>query len=140
MPDDSYKEIRERVERLYNARKEILIHTVVFVIINLLMWFGWRFSGLYNYVSMIWLLLISGGWGVGYLAHLIDYLMKEATERAVQQAVDRERAWQSGTLDEKPKRDQHARLSADGELELIRFDNDDDEDTDRGKAYRQRRS
>lgn len=129
MSDDlnDYREIRRRVESLYNARKEIIIHTAVFAIINVVMWMGWRFTELYVYVSAMWLLLITGGWGAGYIAHLIDYLMKTASERAVQAAIERERAWRDGTLDEKPKREQRARLMEDGELEIITADEDYEE-------------
>lgn len=140
MPDDHYEEIRRRIERRYNARKEILIHTVVFVIINFLIWAAWRFTGLQMSISLVWPLLITGGWGAGYIAHLIDYLMKGASERAIEKAVERERAWRDGTLDEKPKRDQRARLSADGELELVRYDDYDDDDDDDDHHHRRRRS
>lgn len=129
MSDDlnDYREIRRRVERLYNARKEIFIHTAVFVIINVLLWIVWRSTDLYTSISAMWLLLITGGWGAGYIAHLIDYLMKEASERAVEREIERERAWRAGTLDEKPKRDQRARLTEDGELEIITADEEYEE-------------
>ncbi len=139
MSDDSYKEIRKRVERLYNARKDIFIHTAVFVIINVMMWFAWAFTDLKIHFSMMWPLLVSGGWGAGYIGHLIDYLMKEASEKAVQREIERERAWRAGTLDEKPKREEFARLSADGELEIVRYDDDDDDDDER-EYRRQRRA
>lgn len=119
---NDYREIRKRVERLYDARKDIFIHTAVFVIINLLMWAVWAFTDLKIHFPMVWPLLVSGGWGAGYIAHLIDYLMKEAKEKAVQREIERERAWRAGTLDEKPKRDQRARLTEDGELEIITAD------------------
>lgn len=120
---NDYREIRKRVERLYNARKDIIIHTAVFVIINVVMWFAWRFTDFGQSFSVVWPLLVTGGWGAGYIAHLIDYLMKEASEKAVQREIERERAWRAGTLDEKPKRD-HARLTEDGELEIIQDEDD----------------
>ena len=122
--DQDYREIRKRVERLYNARKEIFIHTAVFVVINVVMWYGWRFTPFGQSFDVIWPLLITGGWGAGYIGHLIDYLMKQASEKAVQREIERERAWRDGTLDEKPKRDQRARLTEDGELEIIQDEED----------------
>ena len=76
-------------------------------------------------------LLVSVGWLIGLSIHAIIFLMMEARERAIERAIQEERAWMNG---EKPKRDPLMRLTEDGELEEI---TDEDEiETPRQQRHR----
>lgn len=108
------KEIRKRLTERYNARAEFAGHLVAFVISMAVLWGllspqdGWATLAL----------LISGGWLVGLVIHAVNLLMAELRERAIDAAIERERAWRGAYPAEpvKAKRDRLTRLSSDGEL------------------------
>lgn len=131
MNEPNYDEIRTRVEKRFKARQELLIHFAAFVLGNLLVWFiyiaaaggmvlpGER-GGELTGITFPWPLIVTFGWGIGIVAHAIEYYNKHAggherRERAIQQEIEREMAMRG--LSEKPKRDHQLQLNEDGEIE-----------------------
>lgn len=130
---DYRKEIRKRLTERYNARAEFVGHLVAFIISMAVLWGplspqdGWATLAL----------LISGGWFIGLVIHAVNLLMAELRERAIDTAIERERAWRAAYPAEpvKAKRDRLTRLSSDGELlEVI------DEGWEEGQPARKRQS
>lgn len=121
--DQDYSEIRKRITNRYNNRAEFFSHLVAFVVTNGLLWFLLQPHGTWFTIAAIF----SGMWGMGLVIHFVQYLMKEAQERAIEREIERERAWRrgSGELQEgeiKRKRDRLT-LNHDGELmEIVEED------------------
>jgi hypothetical protein len=110
MSDPNYDEIRKRITKRYENRAEFFGHLVAFITINALAWFIFPSSGV--------LVAFTALWFMGVVIHFINFVLTEARERAIEQAIERERRWVNGSLsaDEKPKRDRRTRLTDDGEL------------------------
>lgn len=120
--------IRKRIEKRIEERQGVVIHLVVFGMVMLLLWFIWALTG----GGFPWPLIVMFGWGIGIVAHLIDYYNKygggaDRREAEIQRELDRarERGELSATdLDDlyRDKRknedlaDRHVRLTDDGEL------------------------
>ncbi len=68
-------EIRSRVEKHYNARSELYIHALIFVIINAVLWALWAFlngpGGLFPFP-----VVVMAGWGSGLAAHALEVRSK----------------------------------------------------------------
>jgi hypothetical protein len=135
MSEPDYKEIRRRVEERFNKQKELTIHATIYVIINVLIWVLWMtgaaislpvLSGIYEGLGMLPPVVISIGWGVGLVAHYLDYYYAvgggaKRRERVIEEEIEREKALRA--MYEKPKRNQ-TRLTEDGELEEMTEDED----------------
>ncbi len=68
-------EIRRRVEKHYNQRKELFVHLAVFLIVNAVMWFIWLFTrGMPEDQVFAWPMIFALGWGAGLVAHGIDVI------------------------------------------------------------------
>src|SRR5215213_3374088 len=91
--EPDYSEIRKRITNRYNNRSEFFSHLVAFLVANGLLWGLLDPQGTWFTVAGIF----SGLWGMGLVIHFIQYLMKEAQERAIEREIDRERAWRYGT-------------------------------------------
>ncbi len=109
--------IRQRIEKRYKMRQELYINIASYVVANVVFWVMFRQS---------WVLWITVGWGIGVVAHVIDYYSKygggaERKEAEIQREIERERE-RLGY--EKPKNDTRMRLSDDGELEEVPEDED----------------
>ena len=134
MSEPNYDEIRARIEQRFNKQKELLIHGMTYLIINGLIWtlFLTGFlsyipilGGIFDRFGPILPLVISIGWGVGMVAHMLDYYYSvggaaQRRERAIQQAIEDEMSLRRNF--EKPKRDPRMHLTEDGELEEIADD------------------
>jgi hypothetical protein len=133
MSQTDYDHIRRRITHRYNNRIGFFSHFVAFLVSNGFGWLLWLGTpeNVRSGVLGVLLLLVSVGWLIGMSIHAIIYLMMEARERAIERAVQEERAWTSG---EKPKRDPRVYLTEDGELEEI-----DDEDMDYEAAPKRNR-
>lgn len=121
--DPVYAEIRRSITKRYANRTEFFGHLTAFLVINALAWLILRPTG---ELVVIIMLLISGGWLAGLLIHMVNFLMTEGRERAIEAAIDRERARRGEVplAEYKRKRDRLT-LTDDGEvLEVIE---DDDE-------------
>ncbi|MCA0456810.1 MAG: 2TM domain-containing protein [Chloroflexi bacterium] len=121
--DPEYEEIRERISRRYNNRAEFLSHLVAYAAINGFIWGVLGPSGIYFTLAAI----LSGLWGTGLVIHGVQFVLKEAQERAIEREIERERAWRRN-MDQVPdgeikrKRDRLT-LNDDGELlEIIEDD------------------
>ena len=121
--EQDYAEIRKRITNRYNNRAEFFSHLVAFLVVNGLIWLLLDPHDTWFTVAGVF----SGLWGMGLVIHFIQYLMKEAQERAIEKEIERERAWRRGSdaLQEgeiKRKRDRLT-LNHDGELmEIVEED------------------
>ncbi|MBL8165494.1 MAG: 2TM domain-containing protein [Anaerolineae bacterium] len=122
---DYRKEIRKRMTERYNARAEFVGHLVAFIISMAVLWGPLSPQGGWATLA----LLISGGWFMGVVIHAVNMLMAELRERAIDAAIERERAWRGAYPAEpaKAKRDRLTRLSSDGELLEVIEDQWDEE-------------
>ena len=114
--DQDYAEIRKRITNRYNNRAEFYSHLVAYLIVNGIIWILLQPEGTWFTLMAIF----SGLWGMGLVIHFIQYVMKEAQERAIEKEIERERAWRRnmGEIQEgeiKRKRDRLT-LNHDGEL------------------------
>ncbi|MBI1281661.1 MAG: hypothetical protein GC179_26280 [Anaerolineaceae bacterium] len=121
--EQDYAEIRKRITNRYNNRAEFFSHLVAFLVVNGLFWSLLQPQGTWFTVVGI----ISGLWGMGLAIHFIQYLMKEAQERAIEREIERERAWRRGSSEMQDPEIKHKRdrltLSHDGELmEIVEDD------------------
>ena len=126
------KKVRSRVEQPFTKRREFASHVAVYVTINAMLWFIYLFAG--GAISSLldgslggldfpWPLIVMFGWGIGLVAHAAEVFTSGSQQRAIDRAVERERAAQ---WNEKPKRDRYyeeddqslpdVRLNADGEF------------------------
>ena len=96
------RKVRNRVNDMYNKRKEWIQHLVVFICINIMLWLIYLFSG----GGFAWPVLVTVGWGVGLLAHGIEYRSHGTREKAITEAIERERDMIYET--EKPKRERRS--------------------------------
>jgi hypothetical protein len=133
MSEPNYDEIRARVQERFNKQKELSIHGMVYIVINLLVWGLWL-SGLAYEIPVVagiadafqWLvpLVVTIGWGVGLAAHALDYYYSvgggaRRRDQVIEREIEREMALRQAY--EKPKRDRLT-LTEDGELEEITED------------------
>ncbi|HEX2908334.1 MAG TPA: 2TM domain-containing protein [Phototrophicaceae bacterium] len=128
MAEENYEEIRKRIQKRYDDRAGFFIDLVCFLVFNVGIWIAWLATPEAARAPIIFpaLVVTTLGWGIGVLAHMINYVNGEARERAIEEAIERERAWRDGSLLEKPKRDQRVRLSDEGELvEVVEEDEAD---------------
>src|SRR5436190_19044659 len=114
--DQDYDEIRKRITNRYNNRSEFFSHLVAFVVANGILWLVLQPGGTWYTIAGIF----TGLWFMGIVIHFIQYLMKEAQERAIDREIQREREWRRGSSEIpegeiKRKRDRLT-LNYDGEL------------------------
>ena len=110
-----YQEIKERVDRLYEARTQYLGHAIAFIVAMVAVW-------LYLLPEYDWsesfFFVISAGWLMGFGVHSVNILMFELRERALREELDRAGYYADRT--HKTKRDERlVRLGEDGELEDV---------------------
>jgi uncharacterized integral membrane protein len=126
-----YQRLHQAAHQAHNQRKELVIHGIVYVMINLAAWFIWGMvtRGAGFPIPFI----LSGAWGLGLAAHGVTIYAGSSRARArreyaVQEAVERERAYLYGDASHKEKR-KHERLmlTEDGELLHIVDMNDQSE-------------
>lgn len=67
-----HDEIRRRVEKYYNQRKEWLIHLSIFVVINAVLWGLWLGTQGLLGVAFPWPLVVMLGWGAGLAGHGVE--------------------------------------------------------------------
>ena len=90
---DAEIQFRKRVEARMQARGDMYMHAAVFVLINILVWFLWVYLGTDIFPFPV---VISLGWGAGFVAHAMEYYFKhgswERRERIIQDEIVRARA------------------------------------------------
>ncbi|MBN2472079.1 MAG: protein kinase [Anaerolineae bacterium] len=119
------EELRRKIEKRLKEQQEFRTHVVIYIMVNLLLWFIWLASG----AGFPWPFFPTLGWGIGIVAHYMEYHHKygrgaERRERLIQEELERARL--SGRIPyESDKRknedligldDQRLRLADDGEL------------------------
>ena len=118
-----YKDIRKQVKNKYEKRREFAIHFAMFLMAMYGIWIVLSLAGLFKDLAGI----ISVLWGMGLIAHFLDFLFHELQEREIQ--VELERAGivpQSNKFKNTTPDDRYVRLSDDGELvEIEALDPDD---------------
>lgn len=117
--DDNYEKIRLKIEKRYKQRGELVIHTIAFILTNIMLWLFWMFTG-GDYFP--WPMFVTFGWGIGWISHIIEYYNKygagaDRREDAIQREVERELARRG--IYEKPKNENRLEISEDGEIEII---------------------
>ncbi len=120
--DISEAKIRKYAEKKLQARTELRIHTLAFLVFNpMLVAIWWMVTG--GDFSFPWFLIPLMGWSIGLFAHYMQYSTKygrgrEKREEFIAREMERERARMYAT--EKPKNDfgdaRGLRLTEDGEL------------------------
>lgn len=125
-----YKDIRKRVKQKYDKRKEFAIHFAMFAIAMYGIWGVLNLTGIFVGIGRIFSIV----WGMGIIAHFLDFAFHELQEHAVQRELRR-----AGILPlKKPKRriiteadtnERYMRLSDDGELIDFASDTYDDDDS-----------
>jgi len=129
-----YDTIRERVEERFRQRSAFYTHLAVYTLVSIVLWVVYGFMTQLGgaYLPIIgtflpiaffpWPLIVMGGWGIGLVAHGLNYYIRYGggairREAAIQREIEREIALKASY--EKPKNDSHIRLTDDGELETI---------------------
>lgn len=137
MMEQDYDTIRKRVEERFRQRSSFYTHLAVYTLVNIVLWvvygltsgMAWQIvqrfpiiGDLYTVLTIPWPLIVMGGWGIGLVAHGLNYYIRYGggairREVAIQREIEREMARR--TTYEKPKNDTLMRLTDDGELEVI---------------------
>ena len=131
-----YDAIRRKVEQRFQQRNAFYTHLAVYTLVSILLWVIYGFTAglagqfvnvpvlgvLVPIVSFPWPLVIMAGWGIGLIAHGLNYYIRYGEgairrREAIQREIERELALDPDY--EKPKNDSYVRLTDDGELEVI---------------------
>ena len=134
-----YDAIRRKVEQRFQQRNAFYTHLAVYTLVNILLWVIYGFTAglagqfvnvpllgvLVPIISFPWPLVIMAGWGIGLIAHGLNYYIRYGEgairrREAIQREIERELALDPNY--EKPKNDSYVRLTDDGELEVIEDD------------------
>ena len=108
-----YKDIRKQVKNKYDKRKEFAIHLAMFLMAMYGIWGVLSLAGLFKDLAGI----ISVLWGMGVIAHFLDFMFNELQEREIQTELERAGIVpQSTKLKNTTPDDRFVRLSDDGEL------------------------
>ncbi len=136
-PVTEEERIRKRIEKMYEERNGLVIHLLFFIVMNLIFWGMWagdwlpqllqgmELQELAGLLDFPWPIFITGGWGIGMVAHLLEYNHKygrgaQDREARIQAEIERVRQREAEAYyDAKPKRDRRTRLTEDGELEEV---------------------
>lgn len=120
---DDEKRIRQQVEKQFKEREGLIIHSVIFLMINALLWMIYFFLISPEDRGFPWPLIVTLGWGSGMVAHVITYYNQFGggalrREEAVQREIER---YRESRAYEKPKNEKrpHMELTADGEIEEV---------------------
>ncbi|MEP6984631.1 MAG: 2TM domain-containing protein [Chloroflexota bacterium] len=133
---EQYDAIRRQVEQRFQQRYAFYTHVGVYTLVSLVLWaiyaitagLAWEIAdipvigGLVPFISFPWPLIIMAAWGIGLIAHGMNYYIRYGEgairrREAINREVERQMALNVGY--EKPKNDIHMRLTDDGELEVI---------------------
>jgi hypothetical protein len=119
MPEEPspYDEIRKRVEKRFKRRTSFITDAGMMLLTGTVLSFLWLNTDPTARVSPVIMLILVGGLTLAFFDKLVNYVMGELQDRAIQREIEREREYQLG-VSEKAKRDdaRALRLSDDGEL------------------------
>lgn len=126
MNEDIYNDIRKRIQKKYDARKEILTHLVAYSFVMFFLWvviFSPMDLTSGNQFGHIIAKLLTGAWTLGILVHLTQFMLDEQRERA----IDRELAQYMPNAGKLKNEDAFYRLSDDGEILADDYEDDSSE-------------
>ncbi|MBZ0294922.1 MAG: hypothetical protein K8L99_20335, partial [Anaerolineae bacterium] len=107
------RDIYRRIRRRFRRRNRLRLHGIIYLLANSYVWFEWQHYRFFRPSGTIWsYLFVTGVLTLVLLFHYLHMRSSEAEERAIEEAIDRERAWQSQQMDES----RYLRLSDEGEL------------------------
>lgn len=121
--------IRQRIEKRYQERQGLIIHSVAFVLVNIML-FGIFFAANGGDIAgeFPWPFIVFLGWGIGMFSHFFNYYYKygagaQRQEDAIQQEIERYK--ERSMAYEKPKNDQRMRLELTDDGEIMEVYDDD---------------
>lgn len=135
---EQYDAIRRQVEQRFQQRYAFFAHIAVYTAVSIILWLIYGITagmaqqimatfqlGGANVFSFPWPLVIMAVWGIGLVAHGMNYYIRYGggairRREAIQREIEREMAL-NGEY-EKPKNDVPMRLTSDGELEPVEDD------------------
>jgi hypothetical protein len=128
--DPRYAEIYALIARRYRRRSRFITHLFLFIITNTLLWLDWRYTQPNDYFYPFYPfystpLLFTMIWTIVLLFHFIRMKHGVEEDRAIEQAIEREREWQALKRREYDHDERHTRL-ADGD-EAVEFQQFTDE-------------
>lgn len=108
MDPEIERQIRKKVEKRMEARKEYVTHALAFVMVNGFLWMIYLMT---MPGEFLWPLIPMLGWGIGFFFHTLDYYYKygagrERQERIIQREMQRERELMYGASMTKRKNDE----------------------------------
>lgn len=85
--------IRRRVKKRLNARKEFIVHIAMYGMVNLMLWVIWFLT---MPGQFMWPLIVMAGWGIGIVAHSVEYYLqygggRDRLEEITERELERER-------------------------------------------------
>lgn len=96
-PYEDENALRRRIEARFKKRGEFIGHLVAYVIVNLILWFGFRafnFGSIsedthfLEWMAFPWPIIVSLGWGAGLAAHMFEtYFQTGARDERRYQAI-----------------------------------------------------
>jgi hypothetical protein len=124
--DELDAQLRKRIEQRIEDRNGFIFNLIAFVGIVPVLWYIWASTGPQE---LIWPLFVTLPWLVGLIIHgMVVYQGSGMAVARREQKIRREMQLEKerlGIVAEKPKRNQHMRLSDDGEL--VPVDEDESE-------------
>lgn len=60
---------RAKIEKKYKERQDLLVHIAAFVCVNIMVWMIFLASR----SSFPWPIFVTGGWGIGFVSHIMHY-------------------------------------------------------------------
>ena len=121
--------IRRRVKKRLDARKEYFVHLSMYVMVNLMLWAIWFLT---MPGEFMWPLIPMAGWGIGIVAHSVEYYLqygggRDKLDEITQREMERERQRLYGDsysgkvknedfFDQDDYAERQVRLTGDGEL------------------------
>lgn len=120
-----YNDIRKRIRRKYENRKEFISHVAGYLFAMFFMWF--IISSPYDFLNTHDLgtniaRIISGMWTIGILIHGVQFMMDEMRENAINRELERHEMFRG-----KLKNEERAyRLQDDGEIIADDYDDYDE--------------
>lgn len=125
--DPRYAEIYALIARRYRRRSRFITHLFAFTLVNLIFWVDWLYERQYYYYSddypvssgLLWFTVV---WSVVLAFHFIRMKHGVEEDRAIEQAIEREREWEMMTRREYGDGERYSRLVDDDEaMELRQF-------------------
>ncbi len=124
--DPRYAEIHALITRRFRRRGRFITHLFAFMLVNFIFWVDWLYDRQYYYSGdypvssgLLWFTVV---WGIVLAFHFIRKKHGVEEDRAIEQALEREREWEAMKRREYDDDERYARLADDDEsIELHTF-------------------